>query len=166
VIVEQAVLDNRAGSAMLEESMSPISFSKLGEYLCEGGTVDVIFGTDGSMNVGRTQRLFTTRQRTALGVRDGGCRFPGCEKPPSWCEAHHVDEWVKHHGVTDLANGILVCRYHHMLMHDGGWSIIRDDDGGFWLKPPRERDPEQTLIAMPSKNPLVAAMKQAQTQSS
>jgi hypothetical protein len=162
VIVEAAVVENRAGSALLEETLSPISYGKLAEYLCEGGTVDVIFGTDGSLNVGRTQRLFTARQRTALGVRDGGCRFPGCNKPPSWCEAHHVDEWLEHHGATDLANGILLCRYHHMLMHDGGWSIIRDDDGGYWLKPPKVRDPEQGLIAMPSKNPLVAAMKHAE----
>jgi hypothetical protein len=162
VIVEQAVLETRSGSAVLEESLSPISYGKLEEYLCEGGTVDVIFGTDGSLNVGRTQRLFTARQRTALGVRDGGCRFPGCNKPPSWCEAHHVDEWFKHHGATDLANGILLCRYHHMLMHDGGWSINRDADGEFWLKPPKERDPQQAIIAMPSKNPLVAAMEHAQ----
>jgi hypothetical protein len=162
VIVEAEVLEKGSGSALLEETLSPISYAKLGEYLCEGGTVDVIFGTDGSMNVGRTQRLFTARQRTALGVRDGGCRFPGCNKPPSWSEAHHVDEWFKHNGATDLANGILLCRYHHMLMHDDGeWSVNRDDDGGFWLKPPRARDPQQALIAMPSKNPLVAAMRHA-----
>jgi hypothetical protein len=74
------------GTALLEEGLTPITFAKLEEYLCEGGTLGILFKNDGSMNLGREQRLFTTRQRTALGVRDGGCRFPGCNKPPSWCE--------------------------------------------------------------------------------
>jgi hypothetical protein len=121
--------------------------------------------------VGREQRLFTTRQRTALGVRDGGCRFPGCTKPPSWCEAHHVDHWLRDHGKTDIENGILLCRYHHMLIHTKGWEINRQprnpggpgDPGGgtYWLKPPKTLDPHQRSIQMPSNNPQVAAMKHA-----
>ena len=171
VIVPAKVLDDRvtngaggkpSGSAVLEETMSAITFRKLEEYLCEGGTIAIGFGHDGDpLNVGREQRLFTRAQRTALGVRDGGCRYPGCEKPPSWTEAHHTDYWARDNGRTDIANGILLCRYHHMLVHNKGWEIIRDEAGDYWLKPPKERDPQQTLIAMPSKNPLVAAMKRA-----
>ncbi len=192
VIVEREVLQTRSGSALLEESLSAISFGKLEENLCAGGTVEVILNDNGTIDVGREQRLFTSRQRIALGVRDGGCRFPGCEKPPSWCEAHHVDQWARDKGRTDVRNGILLCRYHHMLMHGGAssseaWQIQRGGadyrgseyegskygggdrrsgeyrGGDYWLRPPRERDPEQRLIAMPSRNPLVATMKQAQT---
>jgi hypothetical protein len=98
------------GMALLEESMLAISFGKLDEYLCEGGTIGIIFNERGQvLDAGREQRLFTKTQRSALGVRDGGCRFPGCGKPPSWAEAHHVDYWVRDSGPTDIANGILLC---------------------------------------------------------
>jgi hypothetical protein len=96
----------RSGSALLEDNLSSITFAKLEEYLCEGGTVGVIFNDDGTIDVGREQRLFTARQRTALGVRDGGCRFPGCNKPPSWTEAHHIAYWDRDRGKTDIVNGM------------------------------------------------------------
>jgi hypothetical protein len=133
--------------ALLEDTQTAISFDKLSEYLCEGGTVGIKFDSNGEIvNIGREQRLFTRRQRAALGVRDGGCRFPGCNKPPSWCEAHHIKEWFKHQGNTDICNGVLLCRYHHMLMHNRGWQIIRDELGEFWLKPAKNFDPAQQLI--------------------
>jgi hypothetical protein len=153
---------NPSGSALLEETMSAISFGKLGEYLCEGGTIGILFDNHGHiLDAGREQRLFTKTQRTALGVRDGGCRYPGCDKPPSWCEAHHILNWARDHGPTDISNGILLCRYHHMLIHTNGWEIIKDGHGGYWLKPPKNQDPRQQLIEMPSKNPLIAAMQHA-----
>ncbi len=171
VIVPATVLTDRVnngpdakptGSALLEETMSAISFSKLGEYLCEGGTVGISFNENGEiLDAGREQRLFTKTQRTALGVRDGGCRYPGCDKPPSWCEAHHINYWARDNGHTNIANGILLCRYHHMLIHNKGWEILRDNNGRYWLKPPKERDPHRRLVEMPTKNPLVAALKHA-----
>ncbi|MHB1172406.1 MAG: HNH endonuclease signature motif containing protein, partial [Lacisediminihabitans sp.] len=48
---------------------------------------------------------FNRKQRVALAARDGGCRRPGCERPPSWTEAHHIQHWVRDHRRTDLANG-------------------------------------------------------------
>jgi hypothetical protein len=149
------------GTALLEDSLSAITFGKLEEYLCEGGQVGVLFDDDGQLlNVGREQRLFTRRQRIGLGVRDGGCRYPGCEDPPSWCEAHHIVQWARDTGRTDVADGILLCRYHHMLIHETGGQIIRKD-GTYWLKPGPSVDPTQTLIEMPSKNPLLASMKRS-----
>jgi hypothetical protein len=158
VIVEEKVLKEKQGFAILEDSLSAITFSKLEEYLCEGGSIGVLFDDDGKIDVGREQRIFTTRQRTALGVRDGGCRYPGCDKPPSWCEAHHIDFWARDVGKTDIENGILLCRYHHMLIHNNDWEILRRD-GTYWLRRPKSIDPSQTLIEMPSKNPLVEAMQ-------
>jgi hypothetical protein len=161
VIVPEQVLREERGSALLEDSLSAITFSKLEEFLCEGGVVGVLFDDDGQLiNVGREQRLFTKRQRAGLGVRDGGCRYPGCDKPPSWTEAHHILQWARDRGKTDIAIGILLCRYHHMLIHDSKTEVIRDR-GTYWLKPPKSVDPTQRLIEMPSKNPLVAAMKLA-----
>jgi hypothetical protein len=130
VIVPEHVLTDRAvngsdaspsGSAILEETHTAISFGKLEEHLCESGTIPVILDDTGQvLDVGREQRLFTKTQRTALGVRDGGCRYPGCEKPPSWTEAHHISYWARDSGATNVANGILLCRYHHTLIHNTG----------------------------------------------
>jgi hypothetical protein len=159
-VLTKAAGGDRSGTAVLEHNLSTITLGKLEEYLCEGGTVPVFFIDDGSMQVGREQRLFTARQRTALGVRDGGCRFPGCDKPPAWCEAHHTEQWARNNGTTDVELGILLCRFHHMFIHDKGWEIIRQPGPGggtYWLKPPKKVDPEQRLIEMPSKNPIIAA---------
>jgi hypothetical protein len=160
VVVEHSVLEARRGSALLEDTLTAVTFGKLEEYLCEGGTVAVVVDQHGDIvNFGREQRLFTARQRAALAVRDGGCRFPDCEKPPSWCEAHHVDFWARDRGKTDLENGVLLCRYHHMLMHNASWEILRRE-GAFWARPPAAIDSEQTLVEMPSRNPIVAGIRQ------
>jgi hypothetical protein len=58
------------------------------------------------LEVGRATRVVAPAQRTALMVRDGGCRFPGCDRPLAWCDAHHLRHWL-HGGPTDLGN--LVC---------------------------------------------------------
>lgn len=159
VIVTEKSLLERKGSGILEDSLSAVTLAKLDEYLCEGGQIGILFDERGQLlDVGREQRLFTKAQRTGLAVRDGGCRFPGCDKPPSWTEAHHIVEWFRKKGRTDVRDGILLCRYHHSWIHETDSEIIRKGDT-YWLKPGPKIDPAQTLIEMPSKNPLVAAMK-------
>jgi Domain of unknown function (DUF222)/HNH endonuclease len=76
------------------------------------------------LEVGRATRVVSPAQRTALSVRDGGCRFPGCDRPPGWCEAHHVRHWL-HGGATDLDNLVLLCWTHHRAVHDGGQHLHR-----------------------------------------
>jgi HNH endonuclease len=75
------------------------------------------------LEVGRTTRVVQPGQRLALAARDGGCVFPCCDRPLSWCEAHHLWHW-RHGGPTDLANLVLLCRAHHRAVHEaaGGWS--------------------------------------------
>lgn len=158
--LEMAASGEGAASALLEDNLSAITLAKLGEFLCEGGTVGVIVNHDGTLDVGSEQRLFTRRQRIALGVRDGGCRFPGCIKPVSWTEAHHIAYWARDGGKTEIENGILLCRYHHMFIHDRGWEIHRDPGpagGTFWLTPPAHIDPARTPLPMPTKSPLLLA---------
>ena len=77
------------------------------------------------LDYGRAHRRFTPRQRRALMVRDGGCVFPGCDRKPKWCDAHHLQPW-EDDGPTDLANGCLLCRRHHNLIHHNGWTLERD----------------------------------------
>jgi Domain of unknown function (DUF222)/HNH endonuclease len=90
------------------------------------------------LEVGRATRTVSRAQRTALVVRDGGCGFPGCDRPQSWCEAHHLRHWL-HGGPTDLANLTLLCRAHHRAVHEGGWRLGRDPDGRLTATPPHHR---------------------------
>jgi hypothetical protein len=90
------------------------------------------------LEVGRSSRVVQPAQRTALAVRDGGCVFPGCDRPLAWCEAHHLRHWL-HGGPTDLANLALLCRTHHRAVHEGGWRLARDPDGRLTAIPPYRR---------------------------
>jgi hypothetical protein len=90
------------------------------------------------LEVGRTSRVVTAAQRAALLVRDGGCAVAGCDRPPAWCEAHHLVHWL-HGGPTDLENLALLCRAHHRAVHEGGWRLHRDPDGRLAATPPHRR---------------------------
>jgi hypothetical protein len=90
------------------------------------------------LDVGRASRVVQPAQRAALIVRDGGCVFPDCDRPPGWCEAHHLVHWL-HGGPTDLPNLALLCRAHHRAVHEGGWRLTRDPDGWLTATPPHRR---------------------------
>jgi hypothetical protein len=90
------------------------------------------------LDVGRTTRVVQPAQRTALAVRDGGCVFPGCDRPLSWCEAHHLVHWLDG-GPTDLDNLVLVCRAHHRAVHEGGWRLQHRPDGRLTATPPHRQ---------------------------
>ena len=152
VLVTARDLEKRSGSGRIEGHADPISMTTVERIICGSGTIPIVFDDDGqSLNVGREQRLFTHRQRVALAARDGGCRWPGCKRPPSWSEAHHVDQWKRDNGSTDLANGILLCRHHHMLLHDNHWEI-RHRGGEYWLIPPPTVSLTRTPAPMPTKS--------------
>jgi hypothetical protein len=61
-------------------------------------------------------------------VRDGHCRFPSCDRPPPWCDAHHVEHWADG-GVTAVSNLLLLCRRHHRLVHQPGGFTLQLLDG-------------------------------------
>jgi hypothetical protein len=79
------------------------------------------------LRMGRAIRYANRHMRRALLIRDGGCIFPGCDRPASWCDAHHVDEW-DHGGPTDIDNLALQCRHHHRVTHRPSWVMTRDPD--------------------------------------
>jgi hypothetical protein len=92
--------------------------------------------------LGRTQRLASRGQTMALIARDAGCSFPGCTHPPSWCDRHHIIDWI-HGGTTDLDNLTLLCRYHHTHFLQKGWTCRLNADGlPEWI-PPSWIDPDQ-----------------------
>jgi HNH endonuclease len=93
------------------------------------------------LSYGQTRRLASCGQRLALAARDRGCSFPGCTRPPAWCEAHHVIPWYSG-GPTDLANLCLLCAFHHREFEKRGW-VVRMRDGTPEWTPPPWLDPAQ-----------------------
>ncbi len=89
----------------------------------------VLNGASLPLDLGRSARLFTEHQRTALGIRHQTCAADGCERPYAWCELHHQQAW-SHGGKTDLADAIPLCHFHHQRIHDRGFHHTRGPDGG------------------------------------
>jgi hypothetical protein len=111
-------------------SYTPITPATARRLACDAVLIPAVLGTAGEpLDLGRAARLVSPALRRALVLRDGGCRFPGCDRPPQWTDAHHIVAWM-HGGPTDLANMILVCRHHHTLLHEGGWTIDLDPHTG------------------------------------
>jgi hypothetical protein len=137
-----------------------VSISSAWRLGCEAGIRGFILDENGLvLDFGREQRFFTRNQREALSLTWGGCDAPGCDRPPSWCEAHHIVFWARDKGRTDLADGILLCRHHHLLFHNNGWEINRDSESKYWLTPPVEQDPSRTPIQLVPKNSVMRDLR-------
>jgi hypothetical protein len=81
------------------------------------------------LDVGRAHRLVPYWIRKALHARDRGCRWPGCSTPAPWCDAHHIYDWLGG-GVTRIEDLLLLCRYHHVCVHEGRWRLHLDPATG------------------------------------
>jgi hypothetical protein len=122
----------------------PISAEAVRRIACDAGVSRVI--TDPAsvpLDVGRETRTVTVGQWAALVVRDRGCAFPGCTRPPEWCIAHHILHWADG-GTTDLDNLVLLCGFHHRRVHHHGWDIRIAADGHPEFIPPPWIDPNRT----------------------
>jgi hypothetical protein len=103
-----------------------------------GAAAGTVAGT--TLSVGRATRTIPASIRTALALRDQGCRFPGCDRPPRWTDGHHILHWTEL-GETELPNLVSVCRRHHRMVHERGWSIRLEPDGTVTVAEPRGRPP-------------------------
>lgn len=121
-------------------------------FACRAGSVlPVMFGGPGvALDVVKATRLFTGSLRRAMNLRDRGCAFPGCDRPPALCDAHHIVPWWQSHR-TSLDNGVLLCRHHHRLVEpdpgrppDGQWQVDLDTLGNPRFRPPGWIDTRRT----------------------
>ncbi|MDQ3734021.1 MAG: HNH endonuclease [Actinomycetota bacterium] len=151
VILPAASLANRTGAARLPDGtlISP-SLARL--ISCDAEIIPVTVDPAGNpLDVGRSRRLFTGTLRTALEVRDRGCAWPGCDRPISWTQAHHILSWLDG-GTTSLDNGVLLCLFHHHEIEKGDWTVtIRG--GRAWFTPPAWIDPHRTPRINPMHHP-------------
>ncbi|HEY3262278.1 MAG TPA: DUF222 domain-containing protein, partial [Pseudonocardiaceae bacterium] len=109
---------------------------------CDCKLIPVVLGANSEpLDLGRSSYTVSTAQRRALIVRDGGCAFPGCDRPHRWCHGHHVRHWADG-GPTDLHNLVLLCGSHHRLVHHSEWDCaIVDGHAEFY--PPAYIDPSR-----------------------
>ncbi|MEL4320249.1 DUF222 domain-containing protein [Leifsonia sp. YIM 134122] len=119
----------------------PVSAGTIRRMAASADLIPMVLGTDSiPLDVGRTARLFSKAQRLALHERDGGCA--SCGQNISYTHAHHIRWWRRHHGRTDITNGVLLCSFCHHMIHRDGWRI-RGTPTEVWFIPPPHVDPQQ-----------------------
>ncbi len=115
----------------------PVSAETVQRLACDGTLTRVVLGPESVViDVGRARRVVAGAARRALNARDGHCKWPHCDRPASWSDAHHVIHWIKG-GETDLSNMLLLCHRHHWMAHEGGWQLVRTAEGEILAVPPR-----------------------------
>ena len=109
-----------------------VSAGEVRRLACTARIIPVVLGGRSEiLDLGRTRRFFSTSQRKAMAVRDRRCRAEGCAVPAAWCEAHHCGDSWAHGGRTDLADGVLLCSWHHHRIHDPRYDPRRLPDGDY-----------------------------------
>jgi hypothetical protein len=157
ITVPEQALETGIGFGTIEGPVVHVSMDTVQRLLCGGDAIRIGFDPHGNvLDIEREQRLYSKRQREVLAVKFGGCMDPNCDRPPSWCESHHIHQWVRDRGKTVIENGILLCKWHHLKYHNEGYEIEVDDVSDYWQIPPTTADPQQKPIPMPLKSTAIA----------
>lgn len=137
-------LRERTGHAVMDSGRL-LDAATARRLACDADVVPVVLGSRSEpIELGRAAYVVTEALRRLLIMRDRGCAHPGCTRRPNRTHAHHIRHWVDG-GPTDPDNLVLLCRYHHHLVHHGGWEIEMRD-GLPWFVPPRWIDPRRQPI--------------------
>ena len=138
VTVSADTLAGAADGGVCEmDHVGPISIGAARRLACDASVMRVVLSERSEpLDVGRRSKDVPPSMRRAVIVRDRRCRFPGCDRPHTWCDAHHIVHWADG-GPTALSNLILLCRQHHRAIHAGrarldmvdGLPVFRRPDG-------------------------------------
>ena len=150
VTIDYDVLIGKLGTATLLDADIQLTAQQARRLACDAEILPVVLaGKSVALDVGRSRRLFAGKLRQAIITRDRGCTFPGCDRPPAECEAHHRKPWWAG-GKTRLKDGVLLCTYHHHQVEpdpnkppDAQWLIRLDPRGRSEFSPPLQ--PGQTI---------------------
>jgi hypothetical protein len=137
-------LRDLTGGAQIFGVDTPISARTARRLAVNANILPIVLGGESEiLDVGRARRLHSKAQRLAMAVRDGGCIWPACEAPPSWCEAAHSKTPWAAGGATSLDSGALFCGFHHRRFDLDGWEL-EVKQGVPYLVPPPWVDPTRT----------------------
>ncbi|MET8520507.1 DUF222 domain-containing protein [Nocardioides sp. NPDC004968] len=132
VVISLEELRKDLGIATLgydETNGTTISAAEARRMACNATIIPWVLGGDGQvLDAGRDSRFFQPIQRKAMRLQQKCCQAEGCDMPPEWCDAHHLEPWAAG-GKTDLKDGALLCPHHHRLAHAPGYTHERLPDG-------------------------------------
>ncbi len=130
-------LRNELGAPPADLELSlPISTRTLERIACDCTISRVLLADSMVIDVGRATRVVSAPTRRALRVRDRGCRWPGCDRQVNWSTPHHIVAWARG-GPNNLPNMVLLCFFHHRLVHEGGWQVVKSGREFRFLPPDR-----------------------------
>lgn len=142
VTMPLAELVANVGSVSLGDG-ARLTPEQLRRIACDARVIPVVLGRESQpLDVGTAQRTAPPAIRRALIVRDRGCAFPTCSRPPGWTDAHHIRHWADG-GPTEVGNMVLLCRMHHGVIHRSEWEV-RVREGIPEFIPPAYIDPQRT----------------------
>lgn len=140
--VDLETLRSAAGTGQLP-ARPMLGAGTLRRLACDAAIIPAVLGSHSEiLDLGRKTRTPSAALRAAVIARDGGCIFPGCHRPPAWCQCHHRQHWLSG-GPTNLENLDLLCARHHHLCHEGGWrlTIEKNPERTPWFHPPTGQPP-------------------------
>jgi hypothetical protein len=138
VVAETLSEKTASGGRCETERGAPIAVETARRLACDAGIVPLLEASSGQpLSVGRKTRAVPPAMRRALTSRDRGCRFPGCCER-RFVDAHHLQHWA-HGGATSLDNLVQLCRHHHRLLHEGGYTVEGDPYGELIFRRPDGR---------------------------
>jgi hypothetical protein len=114
----------------------PISVRTAERLACDCTMSRVLLANSMVIDVGRATRTVSPPTMRALRVRDKGCRFSGCDRQVNWSNPHHLIYWSRG-GPSKLSNLVLLCYFHHRLVHEGGWQVVKVGHEFKFLPPER-----------------------------
>ena len=127
--VDSDTVRDGSGSVSEMDHVGPVDPGVARRVLCDAAIRRIVMaGRSEPLDVGRQTPVVSPSMRRAVIVRDRHCRFPGCDRPHHWCDAHHVVHWADG-GPTALPNLILLCRRHHRMVHEPGGFTLGLEDG-------------------------------------
>jgi hypothetical protein len=134
--VDKQTLRDGGGDICELDRTGPVDAETARRIACDAAITRVIMaGPSQPLDVGRTTPVITSAMHKALVVRDKGCRFPYCRRPPSWTDGHHVLHWTHEGGETKVDNLVLLCRRHHRMVHEGGFGVQMIDGDPVFYRP-------------------------------
>jgi hypothetical protein len=128
VTIDAQTLGTPLPSAVFAATGMPASGATLERILCDCDLHRMLLADGAVLDYGRGARTAPAALYNALIARDGGCRFPGCDRPPEACDVHHVVPYSVG-GETTIDNCVLACWSHHPVLHRDGWSAALARDG-------------------------------------
>lgn len=158
VHLEQSLLDPDGTMAAFLDDGTHVSAEAFRRLSCDGGVVSTGAGKQGHWT-GRRTRVIAPALRRALWLRDRGCRFPACANR-RFVHGHHIQHWADG-GATTKENLVLLCSFHHRLLHEGGFTVARTIEGDLRFLDTRRRvianvPPAVTVRSAPDRSMVLS----------